>query len=139
MNKKFTYLLIIFLGFSCKDKIPNNILKQMETVEIHLKGLNEKSNIILNLTQNQIDNLSLDSISSILLDYSIWEEEYGKSKNKLDDLLKYNSVFSDYEEVKNVLRKPDYYNKLDKFHKNENYLGERLLYLQRKKYGLDKK
>ena len=104
------YLLLfwsILLFSSCKEKLPSNILTQKIQVEKYLEILDKSSVLILNTDKQKIDLLSEDSLISILSHFESWSDGYKSSKKELDELLKFNPQFSDYDEIKSEFLKKD--------------------------------
>jgi len=86
---------------SCKDKLPENISSAVRWSEVHLNSLNEVDSVIIKLTDKDIENISVDSARSLYVRHNISYDEYNSSIKEIDELLKYNAEYSNYDELKN--------------------------------------
>ena len=66
-----------------------------------LQNLNHYDSLILSLTDDDIKNLSKDSCSNLYNMQKIYNDDYDKYDDELDEMLKINPVYSDYPEIKN--------------------------------------
>jgi hypothetical protein len=101
MKKLIALSLIVFSLYSCQEKLPSNISSSSSWLKMKKEQFEENMIIpVSNLSKEKIDNMPTDSINSLLSWIEYQEKDIRKLEDELDDLLKYNAKFSDYEEIK---------------------------------------
>lgn len=118
---------------SCKQELPSNIKSSLDMVNFYANRMNSIDSIIFNLSKNEIDKLSKDSISSLLYSSNAYSKWYHESYNELEELLKYSPQFSDYDEIINrryhfTIEKRLPYNVDSVIIENKNYMENKILY-----------
>lgn len=100
--KKIFLILIVLIFNSCKEKtLPSNIANTLDDCEMQTKINREFDSIILNLNESEIKKIKLDSLESIISQMKFNREILNEKESKLEELLKYNADYSDYDEIKN--------------------------------------
>lgn len=134
MKRLSILLLVSFVSLvSCKEKLPSNISYVLYSYERQVEYNRESDSVILSLTKESIDKLSMDSINTILLSNAFASDRYDEVEKELDELLKYNPKYSHYDEIKNKVL-PYRYEDLTKFYNNVRYLNEVQFYNHSIKY-----
>jgi hypothetical protein len=128
MKKIILTILIISVFVSCKDKLPSNIASAVRVCEFNYEAHRKSDSIILNLSTKEIDKLPLDTITKLIDDLEFHRNIEKSIEKELQEFLKINPEYSDYDEVKNM--KKSYY---DDNHSN-SYKTE--IYLNHKQYEL---
>jgi len=101
MKKLIALSLIVFSLYSCQEKLPSNISSSSSWLKMQKEQFEEDIIIpVSNLSKEKIDNMPTDSINFLLDRIEYKEKDIRKFEEELDDLLKYNAKFSDYEEIK---------------------------------------
>lgn len=129
--KKIISLILVLIFVSCKKELPNNIKSAISNCEFGYSLGKINDSIILNLTVNKIDELSIDSIGDLLSTNDYYQEKYTKSEQELEKILMYNPEYSDYNEVLNK-EQPYHYKDLLKYSHNIDYLNKRYIVLLNK-------
>ena len=138
MKKVLLGLTLIYMLTSCEEKLPSNIEGKVHSVEFQNRFADEFDSTILSMDKNSIDNLSYDSLQTL-----IWEEEYyqkncKEAKKELEDILKYNVKYSDHPRIKTLHERLKYSN-YDLWWKNMDYIRDNYNYIDYKKLGIFKK
>jgi hypothetical protein len=133
MKKLVLFTMLVVLFVSCKEKLPSNMSSALYNYERQVEYNRESDSIILSLTKESIDKLSMDSINIILFKNAYASDRYNEVEKKLDEYLKYNPEYSDYNEIKNKVL-PYRYTDLTKFYNNVRYLNEIEFYNHSIKY-----
>lgn len=103
MKKVITVLLFTSVTIvSCKEKLPSNISTLVWTINSQVEIMNEIDSIIINMTDEDIMKISADSARFLYVSQSHYQDNYNKSSKELEDLLKYNPEYSDYDEIRNI-------------------------------------
>lgn len=99
-------LLLLFFGlllmFSCKKELPSNIKDVVNEVNYIVSYQQKFDSIIVNMDTISIYKIDKDSLFSLYLFSNENEKKYQESVLKLEELLKYNPKYSDYDEIKNI-------------------------------------
>lgn len=100
--RKNLLFLIVLIFISCKEKkLPNNISAALWDYEIQ-ESINSKfDSIIINLDESKINKLAIDSLDVIISQEKFNRNILEEKENKLQELLKFNVEYSDYDEIKN--------------------------------------
>jgi hypothetical protein len=101
MKKIILSLTFISLLGSCKEKLPSNLQSTLFMVNTYAQDMNSIDSVIIGLTDTDINKLSSDSAFSLYARHTNSHSTYEKYQEELDELLKYNAKYSDYDEVKN--------------------------------------
>lgn len=108
--KKTTLLALMLISIcSCKKELPSNIKTAIFNCELQYNLNSDIDSIILNLDKAKISLLSQDSLSSLIFKQNFGDNQIKKSESELENLLKLNPEYSDYDEIKNM--KTRYYDK----------------------------
>ncbi len=97
-------LIIIFVSlfiFSCQEKLPTNIQDALSNYEFYVKHHESTDSAISSLNQSVIDSMSLDQLDSITRRESSALDDYLTASASLEELLKFNPEYSDYDVIKN--------------------------------------
>ena len=108
--KKTLVVAIALIALSCKEKLPSNIKSELSSYKFAANFNKPSDSLIVSLTKEEIDDLSDEKISSLIFRDAYASDDYDNAEKKLDELLKYNSKYSDYDEVKN---KTEFYRNLN--------------------------
>ena len=101
MKKLIVLSFIAFSLYSCQEKLPGNISSSSSFLKMQKEQFENDMIIpISNLSKEKIDNMPIDSINFLLDRIEYQKDNIHKLEKELDDLLKYNSKFSDYQEIK---------------------------------------
>lgn len=135
MKKILLGLTLLYMLTSCEEKLPSNIEGKVYSVEFQNRFADEFDSTILSMNKNSIDNLSYDSLQTL-----IWSEEYREknckeAEKELEDILKYNVKYSDHSRIKTLHRRLNYSN-YDLWWKNMDYIRDNYNYINYKKLGL---
>jgi hypothetical protein len=133
MNKIILTILIISVFFSCKNKLPSNIESAVRSCELEYNIHRKSDSIILNHTTEEIDKMPLDTITKLIGDLEFHKNNEEGVEKELEELLKINPEYSDYDEVKNM-KKSYYDDNFLKCSKIEMYLIEKQSELMKKQY-----
>jgi hypothetical protein len=102
MKKLFLLFFWLLLMFSCKKELPSNIKDAADRVNYFVSYHQKFDSMIVNIDTTSICKLDRDSLYTL---YFISEnniKNYKESVLKLEELLKYNPEYSDYDEIKNI-------------------------------------
>jgi hypothetical protein len=110
---------------SCKKELPDNIKSKIDTCEFYYELGKENDSIIISMSKNDIDKLKKEDIEEILRRQEMSSKNYKSSEEELDEILKYNPEYSNYDDVKNM-KKPYSYKNLIKYYENISYLDTKL-------------
>ena len=127
--KNIFILTIILLSLSCKESLPKNISDQVLMVNKMINIVNKYDSTLMQMDEEYITNLSLDSLRSFDALYQNTKNTYYyPAKRKLDEMLIPNAKFSNYPEVVNLNK---FYREKDikKYEANLNYINNRVDYL----------
>lgn len=118
--------LLVILGLSvslisCQEKLRSNIDSALFSYELAVKFGDPTDSLVISLNQQSIDKLSLDSVKTIIYATEFHRERQLKAAKELEELLKYNPEYSDYEKIKN--RKSQYrWTNDELYRKNFDYM-----------------
>jgi len=101
MKKVLLSLVIVVSLFSCKEELPSNISTKLYFKDYYLAKLDTTYSIINSLSDDDISKLSKDSVSSLVLDWKRYSDEYLEYYNELNDILKYNPEYSGHPDLVN--------------------------------------
>lgn len=101
MKKIILSLTFISLLWSCKEKLPSNLQSTLFMVNTYAQNMNSVDSVIIGLTDTDINKLSSDSAFSLYAGHTNSHSTYEKYQEELNELIKYNAKYSDYDEVKN--------------------------------------
>jgi hypothetical protein len=133
MKKIILTILIISVFVSCKNKLPSNIESAVRGCELNYKLHRKSDSIILNLSTKEIDKLPLDTITKLIGDLEFHRNMEKSDEKELEELLKINPEYSDYDEVKNM-KKSYYDDNFLKCSKIVMYLNDKQMELMKKQY-----
>lgn len=97
-------IIIIFISlfiFSCKEELPSSVSNQLNSVNYYVQELNGTDSIIWSLDDDEIRSLSPDSALSLISQHSTRKNLYDNASDELDEIIKINPQYSDYEIIKN--------------------------------------
>ena len=104
---KKTLLLLLILFVSCQKKeLPSNVSSALRDLDDFEKISRDYDSLISTLDKSKINNLSMDSLQSIIVRVKVNREMLEEREDKVEELLKYNPEYSDYTEIKNREIKP---------------------------------
>ena len=132
--KKLLVLLFPFALVSCESKLPSNIDSAVYGIELAVDMAHDTDSLILSLNRESIDNLTRDSIMSIIAYNDILQVSYQSADKELKELLKYSPEYSDHSEVKSVKSRYCYKN-MQLYYVNLRYMEARASYLFAKEIG----
>ena len=104
MKKLIAIIAIAFSLSSCGEKLPANIQSALSWYEIQVDNVNKSDSLILSLKPEDIDKMSSDSITILLGANEMQHNAVTKADKELQELLKFNPEYSDYESIKNAKR-----------------------------------
>lgn len=133
MKKIVCTILIISVFISCKDKLPSNIESVVRGCELNYKIHRKRDSIILNLSKKEIDKLPLDTITKLIGDLEFHRNMEESDEKELQELLKINPEYSDYDDVKNM-KKSYYDDNFSKCSEIQMYLSDKQMELMMKQY-----
>lgn len=123
MKKLIATIAIAFSLTSCQEKLPANIQSALSYYEMQIDIANKSDSLIYYLEPADIDKMSSDSIH-IMLGVNELQVNYAeKAEKELQELLKFNPEYSDYEQIKNAKRLYRYRN-LVHFNDRYNYMED---------------
>lgn len=108
---------------SCNKKLPSNIKSAVIGCELSCDSRKLDDSIIINLSKKDIDTLSLKTIEDLLRKHDVNYKDYKESSKELEELLKFNPEYSDYDEIKKI-KKPYYTTNSIKYYENIMYLQD---------------
>jgi hypothetical protein len=135
MKKVLLGLTLIYMLTSCKEKLPSNIEGKVYSVEFQNRCAGEFDSTILSMNKNSIDNLSYDSLQTLIWKEEHHEENCKEAKKELEDILKYNVKYSDHPRIKTLYERLKYSN-YDLWWKNMDYIRDNYNYINYKKLGI---
>lgn len=97
--------LIIFLSlivYSCKSDLPPGIQAAVSAVNLSADQMNVADSAIWLLTDEEIENLSTDSLGTLLMNAARATRSYNDAKANLDSLLEMNNSFTDHEGITGI-------------------------------------
>ncbi|MBP4137358.1 hypothetical protein [Flavobacterium geliluteum] len=96
-------LLILFIIFaSCaKKELPSNVSIALNDLDGFIKINRDYDSLISILDESKINGLSIDSLNSIIVRIKVNREMLQEREYKVEEFLKYNPKYSDYDEIKN--------------------------------------
>ena len=100
MKKIILFFFIVFISCS-KKELPSDISYALYDLNSYEKISRDYDSLISTLDEPKINNLPYDSLESIIVQFKVNKEMLQERKDKLDEFLKYNPQYSDYEEIKN--------------------------------------
>ena len=118
MKKLIAIIAITFTLTSCQEKLPSNIQSALSYYEMQVDIGNKSDSLIYHLEPVDIDKMSSDSIHIMLGVNEMHGNNVTKADKELQELLKFNPEFSDYEQIKNAKR---LYRYLDLVHFMDRY------------------
>jgi len=130
-------LIVLTIGLvSCESELPANIDSAVNGVIASNTATYSIDSLFSNLTKEQIDNLSQDSLSTLIAKFSAAEMSRDYNSKQLEELLKYSPEYSSHSKVKskNANRYP---RDFMKEYTNSTYMYELFSYRGFPKY-LDK-
>lgn len=100
MKKTFLLLFIVFA--SCvKKELPSNVSIALNDLDGFIKINRDYDSLISILDESKINDLSIDSLNSIIVRIKVNREMLQEREYKVEEFLKYNPEYSDYDEIKN--------------------------------------
>lgn len=121
MKKLIPIIAIAFSLASCQEKLPTNIQSALSNYEMQVDIANKSDSLIYHLEPADMDKMSSDSIHTILGVNEMQVDYAEKAEKELQELLKFNPEYSDYEQIKNAKRLYRYRN-LVHFNDRYNYM-----------------
>ena len=99
--KKILLLLFIILASCAKKELPSNVSIALSDLDIFKKISRDYDSLINTLDESKINRLSIDSLNSIIVGIKVNREMLQEKEYKVEEFLKYNPEYSDYDEIKN--------------------------------------
>lgn len=121
MKKIIAILGLSVSLISCQEKLPANIDSALYSYEFAVKCGDPTDSLVISLNQQSIDKLTVDSITTIISTCEYYREKQSKAAKELDELLKYNPEYSDYDKIKNK-RSQYRWTSDDLYRKNYDYM-----------------
>jgi hypothetical protein len=87
--------------FSCKEELPSSVSNQLNSVNYYVQEMNGTDSVIWSLDDDEIRSLSPDSALSLISQHSTRKNLYDNASDELDEIIKINPQYSDYEDIKN--------------------------------------
>ncbi|MCC9062586.1 hypothetical protein [Flavobacterium piscisymbiosum] len=104
--KKTLLLLFIIFASCAKKELPSNVSIALSDLDI-LKKINRDYDSLINtLDESKINRLSIDSLNSIIVAIKVKREMLQEKEYKVEEFLKYNPEYSDYDEIKKRVTMP---------------------------------
>jgi hypothetical protein len=123
MKKIILTILIISIFASCKKELPSNIKSAVIGCELSCDRRKVNDSIIINLSNKDIDTLSKKTIEDLLWKNDLNNKDYDENSKELEELLKFNPEYSDYDEIKKI-KLPYYTTNRTKYYSNIMYLQD---------------
>ena len=104
MKKLLTLTIALFtllITTSCKKELPSNIKSTLTMQNMYGDELNKVDSVIVKLNDNDIANMSKDDAEGLIRKHNYHQISYDQFSNELDEILKLNPEYSDYDEIKN--------------------------------------
>ena len=98
--KKILLLLFIILASCAKKELPSNVSIALSDLDILKKISRDYDSLINTLDESKINSLSIDSLNSIIVAIKVNRDMLQEKQYKVEEFLKYNPEYSDYEEIK---------------------------------------
>jgi len=106
MRKLLTLTITLFallITTSCKKELPSNIKSTLTWQNIYCERLNKVDSVIVKLNDNDITNMSKEEVEDLYFEHKSSKDGYDQYSNELDEILKLNPEYSDYDEIKNQI------------------------------------
>jgi hypothetical protein len=100
MKKTFLILFIVFVSCA-KKQLPSNVSIALDDLDIFEKINRDYDSLISTLDESMINRLSIDSLNSIIVGVKVNRVMLQEREYKVEEFLKYNPEYSDYDEIKN--------------------------------------
>lgn len=100
MKKTFLLLFIVFASCA-KKELPSNVSIALNDLDGFIKINRDYDSLISILDESKINDLSIDSLNSIIVRIKVNREMLQEREYKVKEFLKYNPEYSDYDEIKN--------------------------------------
>ncbi len=100
MKKTFLLLFIVFASCA-KKELPSNVSIALNDLDGFIKINRDYDSLISILDESKINDLSIDSLNSIIVRTKVNREMLQEREYKVEEFLKYNPEYSDYDEIKN--------------------------------------
>ena len=98
--KKILLLLFIIFASCAKKELPSNVSIALSDLDISEKISRDYDSLVNTLDESKIKDLSIDSLNSIIVAIKVNREMVQEKEYKVEEFLKYNPEYSDYEEIK---------------------------------------
>jgi uncharacterized protein (DUF111 family) len=98
--KKTLLLLFIIFASCAKKELPSNVSIALSDLDIFKKINRDYDSLINTLDESKINKLSIDSLNSIVVAIKVNREMLQEREYKMEEFLKYNPEYSDYDEIK---------------------------------------
>lgn len=123
MKKIILSILIISVFVSCNKKLPSNLKSAVVGCELSCDRRKVNDSIIINLSNKDMDTLSKKTIEDLLWKNDLNNKDYEENSKELEELLKFNPEYSDYDEIKKI-KQPYYTTNRNKYYNNIMYLQD---------------
>ncbi len=138
MKKVLLWGVLLFTSLSgYSQKLPPIIKYAVKSIEANAESRRGFDSVILTLDTNSINNLTRDTLMSLLIQYEVYTKNEKEKKEQLNKFLLYNPEYSNYNEIKNI-KEYYYYRQINKYYDNIEYMylvHRKLAALDRKKYN----
>lgn len=99
---KKTLLLLFIVFASCEKKeLPSNVSSALYDLDVFKKISRDYDSLVSTLDESKINGLPIDSLNSIIVRIKVNREMLQEREYKVEEFLKYNPEYSDYDEIKN--------------------------------------
>ena len=93
-------MFIVFA--SCEKKeLPSNVSSALYDLDVFKKICRDYDSLVSTLDESKINGLPIDSLNSIIVRIKVNREMLQEREYKVEEFLKYNPEYSDYDEIKN--------------------------------------
>ena len=127
--KKALLLLFIIFASCAKKELPPNVSIALSDLDISEKISRDYDSLVNTLDESKINSLSIDSLNSIIVAIKVNREMLQEKEYKVEEFLKYNPEYSDYEEIKKRVTTP-----LININENYDLILKRYITLKIKKH-----
>ena len=92
--------MFIIFASCAKKELPSNVSIALSDLDISEKISRDYDSLVNTLDESKIKDLSIDSLNSIIVAIKVNREMVQEKEYKVEEFLKYNPEYSDYEEIK---------------------------------------
>ena len=93
--------MFIIFASCAKKELPSNVSIALSDLDISEKISRDYDSLVNTLDESKINSLSIDSLNSIIVAIKVNRDMLQEKQYKVEEFLKYNPEYSDYDEIKN--------------------------------------